>query len=117
MMVCSFFYMENLIITNNIYLLQVRRAYRKKALETHPDKLEPGATEAEKQDAEQQFHKVRSFFFTCSCKKVLCMILNHGRIYLGPRGVPNSWGYCETQGWLFFLLVRNAAYDELLAGV
>ena len=42
----------------NYKLYIVRRAYRKKALETHPDKLEPGASEAEKQDAEQQFHKV-----------------------------------------------------------
>jgi len=42
----------------------VRRAYRKKALETHPDKLEPGASEAEKQDAEQQFHKVHEAFET-----------------------------------------------------
>jgi len=42
----------------------VRKAYRKKALETHPDKLEPGASEAEKQDAEQQFHKVHEAFET-----------------------------------------------------
>jgi len=42
----------------------VRRAYRKRALETHPDKLEPGASEAEKQDAEQQFHKVHEAFQT-----------------------------------------------------
>ncbi|KAF8817483.1 DnaJ-domain-containing protein [Phlegmacium glaucopus] len=42
----------------------VRRAYRKKALETHPDKLDPGASEPEKQDAEQQFHKVREAFET-----------------------------------------------------
>ena len=32
-------------------------------LETHPDKLEPGASEIEKQDAERQFHKVS--VFTC----------------------------------------------------
>ncbi|KAF8909314.1 hypothetical protein CPB84DRAFT_1765813 [Gymnopilus junonius] len=37
----------------------VRRAYRKKALETHPDKLDPGAGEGEKQKAEREFHKVR----------------------------------------------------------
>jgi len=42
----------------------VRKAYRKKALETHPDKLEPGASEIEKQEAEQQFHKVHEAFET-----------------------------------------------------
>ena len=45
---------------NNTF--SVRKAYRKRALETHPDKLDPGASEAEKQDAEQQFHKVKLFF-------------------------------------------------------
>ena len=44
----------------------VRRAYRKRALETHPDKLEPGVSEGEKQDAEQQFHKVKYSSLTCS---------------------------------------------------
>jgi DnaJ-class molecular chaperone len=48
--------------TNNTF--SVRRAYRKRALETHPDKLDPTASEAEKQDAEQQFHKVKSVFFS-----------------------------------------------------
>jgi len=38
--------------------LSVRKAYRRRALETHPDKLDPGANEEEKQEAEQQFHKV-----------------------------------------------------------
>lgn len=36
----------------------VRKAYRKRALETHPDKLDPGANEKEKQEAERQFHEV-----------------------------------------------------------
>lgn len=42
----------------------VRKAYRKKALETHPDKLFPSATEEGKQAAEIQFHKVREAFET-----------------------------------------------------
>jgi hypothetical protein len=57
MMVQTTFF-NNSTLTNHIHIFSVRRAYRKKALETHPDKLEPGASEAEKQDAEQQFHKV-----------------------------------------------------------
>lgn len=36
----------------------VRKAYRKRALETHPDKLEPNASDKEKQEAERQFHRV-----------------------------------------------------------
>jgi len=40
----------------------IRRAYRKKALETHPDKLDPSASEEEKQNAERQFHKVHEAF-------------------------------------------------------
>jgi len=41
---------------------EVRRAYRKRALETHPDKLDPGASEEEKQTAEREFHKVHEAF-------------------------------------------------------
>ena len=64
---CKFHVLDNLKLIYNPFFFQVRKAYRKKALETHPDKLEPGASEAEKQDAEQQFHKVSlSFFFTYS---------------------------------------------------
>ncbi|KAJ3517739.1 hypothetical protein NLJ89_g296 [Agrocybe chaxingu] len=40
----------------------IRRAYKKKALETHPDKLDPGASDHEKQVAERQFHKVHDAF-------------------------------------------------------
>ncbi|KAF9480494.1 DnaJ-domain-containing protein [Pholiota conissans] len=40
----------------------IRRAYRKRALETHPDKLEPGANDKEKQEAERQFHRVHEAF-------------------------------------------------------
>ncbi|TFK39937.1 DnaJ domain-containing protein [Crucibulum laeve] len=42
----------------------VKKAYRKKALETHPDKLAPRATEEEKQAAEHAFHKVQEAFET-----------------------------------------------------
>lgn len=38
----------------------VRRAYKLKALETHPDKLDPGASSEEKQVAETRFHQVRA---------------------------------------------------------
>ncbi|KIM44568.1 hypothetical protein M413DRAFT_67352, partial [Hebeloma cylindrosporum] len=41
---------------------EVRKAYRKRALETHPDKLDLGVNEEEKQEAEQQFHKVHEAF-------------------------------------------------------
>src|SRR5229473_4871861 len=37
----------------------VRRAYKQKVLETHPDKLPPDSTEEEKEAAREQFSKVR----------------------------------------------------------
>jgi curved DNA-binding protein CbpA len=37
----------------------VRRAYKQKVLETHPDKLPPDSTEEEKGAAREQFSKVR----------------------------------------------------------
>jgi curved DNA-binding protein CbpA len=36
----------------------VRRAYKQKVLETHPDKLPPDSTEEEKDAAHEQFSKV-----------------------------------------------------------
>ncbi|KAJ7460640.1 DnaJ domain-containing protein [Mycena latifolia] len=41
---------------------EVRRAYRAKALETHPDKLDPAATPEEKQASEARFHEVHGAF-------------------------------------------------------
>ena len=73
MMVCVLFlHWTTTLKLNNTF--SVRKAYRKRALETHPDKLDPGASEAEKQDAEQQFHKVK-LFFTFYVFKILLMIL------------------------------------------
>ncbi|KAI8996544.1 DnaJ-domain-containing protein [Trametes punicea] len=41
---------------------EVRKAYKAKALETHPDKLPPDADEAEVEVAEAQFRDVRTAF-------------------------------------------------------
>ncbi|KAF9054452.1 DnaJ domain-containing protein [Panaeolus papilionaceus] len=40
----------------------VKRAYRKRALETHPDKLDPSANDQQKEAAEQLFHAVHEAF-------------------------------------------------------
>ena len=50
-----------LILTARIELVlwTVRRAYKQKVLETHPDKLPPDSTEEEKDAAREQFSKVR----------------------------------------------------------
>ncbi|KAF9531728.1 DnaJ domain-containing protein [Crepidotus variabilis] len=40
----------------------IKKAYKKKALETHPDKLEPKASIAEQQYAVKQFHRVHEAF-------------------------------------------------------
>ena len=42
----------------------VRRAYKQKALETHPDKLDPGSSDEEKQAAKAQFYKVAYVYAT-----------------------------------------------------
>ncbi|KAJ7089704.1 DnaJ domain-containing protein [Mycena belliarum] len=41
---------------------EIRRAYRTKALETHPDKLDPAASPEEKQASEARFHEVHEAF-------------------------------------------------------
>ncbi|PPQ62908.1 hypothetical protein CVT24_006306 [Panaeolus cyanescens] len=40
----------------------VKRAYKRRALETHPDKLEPILTDKQKEEAEQLFHSVQEAF-------------------------------------------------------
>lgn len=43
---------------------EVRKAYRKRALETHPDKLGPSASDDERQAAQKEFQKVHEAFET-----------------------------------------------------
>jgi DnaJ homolog subfamily B member 6 len=45
----------------------VRRAYREKALQTHPDKLPLGASPAEKAASEDQFRRVCDSGLTLVC--------------------------------------------------
>jgi len=62
----------------------VRKAYRKRALETHPDKLDPGASKEEKERAEDEFHKVDICLKSMSCL-LLEKILNNGIGYFLNR--------------------------------
>jgi len=55
---------ELLGISPSASLDKVRRAYKTKALSTHPDKLLPGASSEEKQSAEARFHAVYNAFET-----------------------------------------------------
>jgi uncharacterized protein HemY len=57
-MVSKFCSLLNEYNATRILSRAVRRAYRKRALETHPDKLDPGANDKEKEEAERQFHRV-----------------------------------------------------------
>ncbi|KAH9479515.1 Chaperone protein DnaJ [Psilocybe cubensis] len=41
---------------------EIRKAYHKRALQTHPDKLDPNASESDKQHAEEEFRKVYEAF-------------------------------------------------------
>ena len=46
--------------------LSVRKAYKKKALQTHPDRLPPGATPEDKAKSEELFRKVNSIPYLVS---------------------------------------------------
>jgi preprotein translocase subunit Sec63 len=41
----------------------VRKAYRRKALQTHPDRLPPTATAEQKENSEELFRKVLQLFY------------------------------------------------------
>ncbi|KAG5342449.1 hypothetical protein C0989_001513 [Termitomyces sp. Mn162] len=49
---------ETLGISKSATPEQVRKAYKKKALETHPDRLGPGVSSADKAQSEDFFRKV-----------------------------------------------------------
>ncbi|KAG9312911.1 hypothetical protein JVU11DRAFT_6344 [Chiua virens] len=53
---------EILGISRNATSEQVRKAYRRKALETHPDRLPQGASAAEKAASEDMFRKVNNAY-------------------------------------------------------
>ncbi|KAH9995471.1 hypothetical protein BJV77DRAFT_1066205 [Russula vinacea] len=53
-----FDYYKILGLTKDASSDDVRRAYKQKVLETHPDKLPPDSTEEEKDAAHEQFSKV-----------------------------------------------------------
>ncbi|KAF8159612.1 hypothetical protein B0H34DRAFT_704170 [Crassisporium funariophilum] len=48
---------------------QIRKAYKKKALQTHPDRLPPGATANEKADSEEKFRRVNNAYEVLSDPK------------------------------------------------
>ena len=43
----------------------VRKAYKKRALQTHPDRLPPGASAGDKSSAEEEFRKVSALDPVC----------------------------------------------------
>ncbi|KAJ3517758.1 hypothetical protein NLJ89_g315 [Agrocybe chaxingu] len=53
---------EELGISKDASPEEVRKAYKKKALLTHPDRLPPGATAAEKSEAEENFRRVNNAY-------------------------------------------------------
>ncbi|KAI0305808.1 DnaJ domain-containing protein [Multifurca ochricompacta] len=54
----AFDYYKILGLSKNSSPEDVRRAYKQKVLETHPDKLPPDSTEEEKEAAHEQFSRV-----------------------------------------------------------
>ncbi|KAG6867993.1 hypothetical protein C0993_008600 [Termitomyces sp. T159_Od127] len=53
---------ETLGISQSATPEQVRKAYKKRALETHPDRLGPGISSAEKAQSEELFRKVNNAY-------------------------------------------------------
>jgi DnaJ family protein B protein 6 len=53
---------ETLNISNNATMDEIRKAYKKKALQTHPDRLPPGSTPEDKKHAEEQFRLVNNAY-------------------------------------------------------
>ncbi|KAF9221394.1 DnaJ-domain-containing protein [Gyrodon lividus] len=53
---------ETLGISRNATTEEIRKAYRRKALETHPDRLPQGASAAEKAASEEMFRKVNNAY-------------------------------------------------------
>ncbi|THU91526.1 DnaJ-domain-containing protein [Dendrothele bispora CBS 962.96] len=53
---------ETLGVAANATPEEIRKAYKKRALETHPDRLPPGATPAEKEQSEEKFRKVNNAY-------------------------------------------------------
>jgi len=60
---------EELGIRKDALPEQVRRAYKKRALETHPDRLPPGATPDQKTASEDKFRKVNNAYEVLSDPK------------------------------------------------
>ncbi|KAJ4473603.1 DnaJ-domain-containing protein [Lentinula aciculospora] len=65
---------------------EVRRAYKQRALETHPDKLEPGSSNEEKERAERSFREVHDAF-------VILGDAEKRKAYDIRTHVPNSLSY------------------------
>ncbi|KAF8661364.1 hypothetical protein AX16_001458 [Volvariella volvacea WC 439] len=57
---------------------EIRKAYRKKALQTHPDRLPVGATEADKKASEESFRKVNNAYEVLNDSKTRKLYDQHG---------------------------------------
>ncbi|KAI5995664.1 hypothetical protein EDD15DRAFT_2195613 [Pisolithus albus] len=53
---------ENRSVSSSLHITQVRKAYRRKALETHPDRLPQNASAADKAASEEMFRKVNNAY-------------------------------------------------------
>lgn len=81
----------------------VRKAYRQKVLETHPDKLVPDASELEKQEAEDQFRRVSLSLLRLSFPLGLCMLT----MYAGTRSFRGAGQCRQTQGMLLLMPLKR----------
>ncbi|KAH0836588.1 hypothetical protein J3R83DRAFT_8288 [Lanmaoa asiatica] len=80
---------EALGLSRNATTEEVRRAYRRKALETHPDRLPQGASPAEKSASEDLFRKVNNAYEVLSDPQSRAAYDQHG-VWPPPTPAPQG---------------------------
>lgn len=99
-------------VTPNATTEDVRKAYKLKALETHPDKLEPTASERERRAAEGKFRNVCDAFEVLSDptkRKAYDDRINHAKLNLKVWDEERERRNREREAWARQLRAQSEA--------
>ncbi|VDB96155.1 unnamed protein product, partial [Peniophora sp. CBMAI 1063] len=80
---------EQLGIAHDASPEQVKRAYKKRALQTHPDRLPQGASQSEKERAAEEFRKVNNAYEVLSDQEKRGVYDRHG-VWPPPTEAPQT---------------------------